>query len=81
MLPNLALAPLPTSIASWQANPSSPSTAAETDHQLAFWSVLQRRVHNRLPHTANRGLVIEASPTIVTGAFDTVPGVGVDGRF
>jgi len=46
------------------------------------WSALQRRFHGCLPHiAARRGQLIELAPTTVTGAYDTVPGLGIDGRF
>jgi hypothetical protein len=69
-LPNLTPAPPPVAFDTTSPTPG-----------LELWSALQRRFHDHLPHAATHGKLIEVAPTTVTGAYDTVPALGIDGHF
>jgi hypothetical protein len=73
----------------------SPRTHSVLDHQLAIhrapskpaiempwiWQVLRHAVYDRLPTYQERSFTMTLSPVVVSGSFDTVPGVGLAGDF
>lgn len=46
-----------------------------------LWQVLRRGVYDQLPRYRDESLTFVLSPVVVTGSFDTVPGVGIAGDF
>ena len=46
-----------------------------------IWAALDQKVVSRLPRYAAREFSMIVTPVIVSGTFDTVPGVGVGGEF
>ncbi|MBA3398236.1 MAG: hypothetical protein H0T89_36760 [Deltaproteobacteria bacterium] len=46
-----------------------------------IWQVLRLQVYARMPRYEERELSFTLSPVVVTGSFDTVPGVGIAGDF
>lgn len=44
-----------------------------------FWFTLRDRVYAEMPQYERRELTLTVAPVVVTGTFDTVPGVGVEG--
>jgi hypothetical protein len=47
----------------------------------AFWATLETKVDGAMPHVQRGGVSMVVSPVIVSGTFDTVPGIGVGGDF
>ena len=46
-----------------------------------IWSALRDRVATAMPTYRDRSLTMSLSPVVISGSFDTVPGVGVAGDF
>lgn len=46
-----------------------------------IWQVLRAEVYARMPRYEERTLTMTLQPLVVSGTFDTVPGVGVGGEF
>ena len=46
-----------------------------------IWQVLRREVADAMPTYRDRDLTLSLSPVVISGSFDTVPGVGVAGDF
>jgi hypothetical protein len=47
----------------------------------AFWATLEHKVDGAMPHVQRAGVSMVVSPVIVSGTFDSVPGIGVGGEF
>lgn len=58
----------------------APVRAPESDMPW-IWQVLRREVMSAMPRYRDRDLTFVLSPVVVTGSFDTVPGVGIAGDF
>ena len=55
---------------------------ATTDDQMPWlWQQLRRSVYDQLPRYRDDALTFVLAPVVVTGSFDTVPGVGIAGDF
>jgi hypothetical protein len=63
----------------WSWDPAAP--VVELPPASALWVELRRRARDCLPHGGDGGLAVTATPTIVTGTLDAVPGLGIDGEF
>ena len=46
-----------------------------------IWQVLREGVYEQLPRYRDDALTFVLSPVVITGSFDTVPGVGIAGDF
>lgn len=46
-----------------------------------IWQLLRRSIYDQLPRYRDDALTFVLSPVVVTGSFDTVPGVGLAGNF
>ena len=46
-----------------------------------IWQVLRREVEAAMPTYRDSSLTMSLSPVVISGSFDTVPGVGVAGDF
>lgn len=54
----------------------------QTDDQMPWiWQLLRRSVYKQLPRYRDDAFTFVLSPVVVTGSFDTVPGVGIAGDF
>lgn len=58
----------------------APVRAPESDMPW-IWQVLREEVMSAMPRYRDRDLTFVLSPVVVTGSFDTVPGVGIAGDF
>ena len=66
--------------APWRLDEAPPKPT--TDEMPWIWQVLRREVYERMPrYRGDDELTFVLSPVVVTGSFDTVPGVGVAGDF
>ncbi|HET9483232.1 MAG TPA: hypothetical protein VFO79_04675, partial [Xanthomonadales bacterium] len=64
--------------APWKLDEAPPK--ADADDMPWIWQVLRREVMGRMPRYRGDGeLTFVVSPVVVTGSFDTVPGVGLAG--
>ncbi len=52
-----------------------------TNEMPWIWQALRQQVYVRMPRYEEQELSFTLSPVVVTGSFDTVPGVGVAGDF
>ncbi|HET9485078.1 MAG TPA: hypothetical protein VFO79_14050 [Xanthomonadales bacterium] len=52
-----------------------------SDEMPWIWQVLRREVYAQMPRYRDDALTFVLSPVVVTGSFDTVPGVGIAGDF
>ena len=56
--------------------------AKQTDDEMPWiWQALRREVYAQMPRYRDNSLSFSLSPVVVTGSFDTVPGVGIAGDF
>lgn len=56
--------------------------AAEPNPIPWIWLALRAKVYDRLPsYDEERGFSLTLAPVVVTSAYDTVPGLGVEGAF
>ena len=46
-----------------------------------IWQVLRTQVYDQLPTYTERTFTMTLEPMVVTGSFDTIPGVGLAGMF
>jgi hypothetical protein len=46
-----------------------------------IWSALRAKVETAMPTYRDRDLTLSLAPVVISGSFDTVPGVGVAGDF
>jgi hypothetical protein len=46
-----------------------------------IWTALRARVYSQLPTQRSESLTLTLAPVVVTGQYDTIPGVGVSGAF
>jgi hypothetical protein len=52
-----------------------------TDPMPWIWTALRARVYSQLPTQRSESLTLTLAPVVVTGQYDTIPGVGVSGAF
>lgn len=57
-------------------------TRPEPNPMPWIWQVLVREVYGRLPsYDEDHRFTLTLAPVVVASAYDTVPGVGVEGEF
>jgi hypothetical protein len=76
---SLRIAHLPARVP-WKLDEPPPRAS---DVELPWiWQVLRREVYDRMPrYRGDDDLTFVLAPVVVTGSFDTVPGLGVAGDF
>ena len=55
--------------------------SASPDEMPWIWAALRARVYSQLPTQRSESLTLTLAPVVVTGQYDTIPGVGVAGDF
>jgi len=55
--------------------------SAIDDEMPWIWVALRARVYSQLPTQKSARLTLTLAPVVVTGQYDTIPGVGVSGAF
>jgi hypothetical protein len=71
-----------TSVADAQPWKLDEAPARESVTELPWiWVALRREVIGAMPRYRNADLTFTLSPVVVSGSFDTVPGVGIAGDF
>lgn len=68
--------PLPSLRFSADARPSHAA-----DPMPWVWSALRTRVYSQLPTTTSDSVTLTLAPVVVTGQYDTIPGLGVAGAW
>lgn len=58
----------------------APVRVAATDMPW-IWRVLRQEVANAMPTYRDHSLTMSLSPVVISGSFDTVPGLGIAGDF
>ncbi len=64
-----------------QALLAKPTPKPNTLAMPPIWQQLRTGLYDRMPHYEERQFTLTMSPVVVSGTFDTVPGVGVAGDF